>query len=112
MQDREGHVGAEQSAARSGRQRLAARPAPAAVALEQHGHDFVAGGRHSGHRGVGRSARDVVLRRAAAVENGDPHGVASGDAVVVGSGTTSGSNLPIVIVTVEPFGRGVSGAGS
>ena len=52
-----------------------------------------------------------MLGGAPAAQHGDPHGVASGAVVAVGSGTTSGSKRPTVIVTTEPFGRGVSGRG-
>ena len=52
-------------------------PSHAPLALEQHGHRLVAGRRDAADRGLGRRERDVVLGRAPAVEDRDPHGRAA-----------------------------------
>ena len=106
-------VGAQQPAARIERERLAVRPAPAAVALEQH-RDRPRGppAATPADRRLRRGERDLVLRRAPAVQDRDPHGVGVGVGVGVGSGVgdleaADGDRHPS-----SPAGAASSGLGS
>ena len=113
VQDGERGVGAEQPAAGREREREAVGPAPAALALEQHRDHLVAGRGDAADRRLGRGERDLVLGRAPAVEDRDPHGRRLvGAGVAARRRASARSKRPIVIVTSPPLGSVSSAAGS
>ena len=111
VQHREDGVGAEQPGARLEREGPAAAT-PAAVLREQHVYHLVARlGQAGAHRRSGIQG-DVVLARAPAGQDGDPHqsfgarpvAGGTGDGVVGGAGVGAGAvNLPTQMTTVRPF---------
>src|SRR3954447_8512313 len=105
----EDRLGAEQAAARGQRQRLALVH-PRAGALDRHRQHLVPGGGDRLAHERGRGQRDVVLGRAPAREDRDPHGagVALGEGDGVGLAVAA---APTTIVTLLPFGRSSSAAG-